>query len=433
MGWVRTIKVFMPELQRRQSGDGMMLPFSLANPGTAIVASPDPFFREQMLSTLQASHWAADSAIGGAEALAKLDAKNCQALLLDRWLADLDVKEVAEIARKRHPGTSVCVMEAANSVPVLAIEPGNDSQQSAIKNLPEAPRSAEPILSTSTDLNAAARLNPVFNGTESVAGTEKPLPGMIGSSPAMQQVYRLARLVAPRLTSVLILGATGTGKELVARAIHLLSPRGQQPFVTVNCAAIPETLLEAELFGHARGAFTGAFQARIGRLHAAHGGTLFLDEVGDLPLSMQAKLLRFLQDGEVQRLGSSEVFRVDVRVIGATNVDLAERVRQKAFREDLYNRLSVFPIEIQPLQQRVEDILPLSVYFLAGFCRESGMSAKRISTEAQAALENHSWPGNIRELRHVVERSFILAGNCPEILADHVLLQGLHKTGLALS
>lgn len=239
----------------------------------------------------------------------------------------------------------------------------------------------------------------------------------------MQEVYHLVRLVAHRSTTVLITGDTGTGKELVARAIHLVSPRMKQPFITVNCAAIPEALLESELFGYARGAFTGAFQSKVGRIHSAHGGTLFLDEVGDLPLSMQAKLLRFLQEGEVQRLGSSDVVRVDVRVIAATNADLAARVREKTFREDLYYRLSVFPVELQTLRDRAEDIILLSLHFLREFCREAGVSEKRISPRAQQLLKEHAWPGNIRELRHVMERAFILSEQSREILPEHITLR----------
>ena len=183
----------------------------------------------------------------------------------------------------------------------------------------------------------------------------EPLPGMLGHSPSLRQVYRLTRLVAPRLTTVLVTGETGTGKELVARAVHALSPRRERPFVVINCAAIPEPLLEAELFGYNRGAFTGAIQSRAGRIQMAHGGTLLLDEVGDLPLSMQAKLLRFLQEGEVQRLGSSDTLHVDARVTAATNADLARLVKEGRLRDDLYYRLAVFPIEIDPLRSRRED------------------------------------------------------------------------------
>src|SRR4029077_13705173 len=188
-----------------------------------------------------------------------------------------------------------------------------------------------------------------------------------------QEVYRLTRMVAKRDTTVLITGETGTGKELVAEAVHKLSPRAKQPFVVVNCAAIPEALLEAELFGHARGAFTGAVQSRLGKIHAAQGGSLFLDEIGELPLGLQAKLLRFLQSGEVQRLGSADLHRVDVRVICATNVNLGERVEAKQFRMDLFYRLEVFPIALPSLQAREGDIEKLAEHFLGMLGEESGM------------------------------------------------------------
>jgi transcriptional regulator with GAF, ATPase, and Fis domain len=361
-----------------------------------------------------------EEAVGGADALVKLEAKNSQVLLLDHWLADLDVLELVGIVRERYPSISVYVVDATSALPVLSHEPESHSHQSAISKLLDGLRRPEP------KVPARLETTPHPARMEATPEAGEALQGMIGVSRAMRDVYRLARLVAPRMTTVLVAGGTGTGKELVARGIHLLSTRGRQPFVTVNCAAIPEPLLEAELFGYARGAFTGAFQTRIGRLHAAHGGTLFLDEVADLPLSMQAKLLRFLQDGEVQRLGSSEALRVDVRVIAATNVNLPHRVEQKTFREDLYYRLSVFPIEIQPLNKRVEDILPLGRYFLAAFCRESGVSSKSLSTRAQAILERYSWPGNVRELQHVIERAFILAGDSPEILPEHIRIQPVH-------
>jgi transcriptional regulator with GAF, ATPase, and Fis domain len=242
---------------------------------------------------------------------------------------------------------------------------------------------------------------------------------MVGSSRAMQRIYRLSRLVAARDTTVLITGETGTGKELIARGIHHVSRRANNSFVVVNCAAIPETLLEAELFGHVRGAFTGAIQSRVGRIHNAHGGTLFLDEIGDLPLTMQAKLLRFLQDGEVQRLGSSDVFRVDVRVVCATNLNLLNQVKEKQFRQDLYYRIAVFPVELPPLRERVEDIGSLAEKFLADLCQEAGVPAKRLSASSIAFLRQAQWQGNVRELQHSVERAFILSGKETHLLVEH--------------
>ena len=242
---------------------------------------------------------------------------------------------------------------------------------------------------------------------------------MVGQSASMHRVQRLVRLVARHDTPVLLTGPTGTGKELVANAVHELSARSNKRMVTINCAAIPEALLEAELFGYIRGAFTGAVQSHMGRIHTAHGGTLFLDEVGEMPLGMQAKLLRFIDRGEIQRLGSSDTVRVDVRVIAATNVDLAQLSRQRLFREDLYYRLAVFPIELPPLAQRRGDVRLLAEHFVQKLTSGQG----HISQEAVALLELHSWPGNVRELQHVMERALILAEDGP-IQPEHLGLAG---------
>ncbi len=241
-------------------------------------------------------------------------------------------------------------------------------------------------------------------------GTEPWRRLLIGESRAMRQVVDVIRLVARRRCTVLITGDTGTGKEVVARAIHMASGRGHLPMVAVNCSAIPETLLEAELFGHVRGAFTGAIHHRIGRFEQAHRSTLFLDEIGDMPLDLQAKLLRVLQERELQRLGSSEVISVDVRVLAASNADLEERVRQGRFREDLYYRLNVVPIHLPPLAERASDIPPLVAHFLEKVCSREGIPPKRISVEAMERLTGYSWPGNVRQLENAVEMAVILSG-----------------------
>jgi len=227
----------------------------------------------------------------------------------------------------------------------------------------------------------------------------------------------MTRMVAVRNTTVLITGESGTGKDLVAQEIHLVSPRRKQPFVVVNCSAIPESLLEAELFGYSKGSFTGALQSRIGRIHAAHGGTLFLDEIGDMPLSLQSKILRFLEQGEVQRLGDNDNLKVDVRVVAATNADLKKLIAEQKFREDLYYRLAVFPIHLPPLRERMEDLEELATAFVNKF--HPGVT---LSPEALAVLAHHSWPGNVRELRNAIERATILVGNEPEIKAKHIFL-----------
>jgi transcriptional regulator with GAF, ATPase, and Fis domain len=355
-----------------------------------------------------------EEAAGGADALAKLESETWGEVLLDRRLHDLDVNEVLQIIRGRHPNLIVRVVDSA-------LDAGEDG---------DAPGSSHAISADSLVLGPADfQDEPIRKGADLFEDRDQqspkhlrraePLPGMMGNGPSLEQIYRLARLVGPRQTTVLITGETGTGKELVARGIHQISARSKSPFVVVNCAAIPEQLLEAELFGHARGAFTGAVQSRLGRIHVAQGGTLFLDEVGELPLSMQAKLLRFLQDGEVQRLGSSDVFRVDVRVISATNIDLLRSVHERRFRQDLYYRLSVFPIELPPLRKRREGIVPLAVHFLDRLCAQAAVPSKEISASAAALLRQYSWPGNVRELQHAVERAFILAGDERRLCTVH--------------
>jgi transcriptional regulator with GAF, ATPase, and Fis domain len=254
---------------------------------------------------------------------------------------------------------------------------------------------------------------------------------MVGDAEVMRRLYRLTRLVAPRMTTVMVSGATGTGKELVARAIHQLSARSSKAWAVVNCAAIPEALLESELFGHVRGAFTGAVQGYAGRIHLAQGGTLFLDEVGELPLSLQAKLLRFLDQKEVQRLGSSEALKVDVRVVAASNANLARCVDEGRFRDDLYYRLSAFPLELPRLAERAGDILRLAEHFLQGIAAASECCPAVLDGEAADMLEAHPWPGNVRELQQVMERASILAEGGHQIRAEHLYFSTVHRAGSA--
>jgi transcriptional regulator with GAF, ATPase, and Fis domain len=216
--------------------------------------------------------------------------------------------------------------------------------------------------------------------------------------------------VGSRHSTVLIAGETGTGKEMVARALHMAGPRGHLAMVSVCCSALPENLLEAELFGHVRGAFTGAVNQRIGRFEQAHGSTLFLDEIGDMPLEMQAKLLRVLQEREFQRLGSSETIRVDVRVVAATNAGLLERVRQGRFREDLYYRLNVVPIHLPPLRARPGDVAALTHHFIRKICRFEDLPLPQVSRDALSRLTAYGWPGNVRQLENAVERAIVLSG-----------------------
>jgi DNA-binding NtrC family response regulator len=256
--------------------------------------------------------------------------------------------------------------------------------------------------------------------TPAVRPRSVPLPEMVGESAGMQELAWMVRLVAPRSTTVLIEGDTGTGKELVAKAVHRLSARASKPFLVLNCAAIPEALLEAELFGHTRGAFTGAVQSRIGRIEAANGGTLFLDEIGEMPLALQAKMLRFLESGELQRVGDNETLRVDVRVVAASHQPLRQRAAERTFRLDLYHRLAVFPVRVPALRERMEDVMALAEYLLGKL--GEGMPVKRLSAGASMKLMEHDWPGNVRELAHVLERGAILAEDRREIAREEIRL-----------
>ena len=247
---------------------------------------------------------------------------------------------------------------------------------------------------------------------------------MVGESAAMKEVYRFLSRVAPTEATVLIGGESGTGKELVARAIHRNSPRASRPFVTINCAAIPEGLLESELFGYERGAFTGAAGQKKGRLEMADGGVVFLDEIGELAPALQVKLLRVLQEREFERLGGSRPISVDIRLIAATNKDLAAAVKARTFREDLYYRLNVVSLEVPPLRDRLEDIPILAEYFVAKFAAKCKVKAKRISPEAMAGLMNYDWPGNVRELENAIERALVLGVSesiSPEDLPESIL------------
>ena len=233
---------------------------------------------------------------------------------------------------------------------------------------------------------------------------------LIGESGEMQKVVEQIRLVAPRRSTVLISGETGTGKEVVARAIHLASGRGHREMVAFNCGALPETLVEAELFGHAKGAFTGALNQRIGRFEQAHNSSIFLDEIGDLPIDLQSKLLRVLQEREFQRLGGAENIKVDVRVIAATNVDLGAAVKSKRFREDLFYRLNVLTIQLPPLRHRTGDISPLLNHFIEKLCRKEDLPIKVASSAVIEHLSRYPWPGNVRQLEHATESAIVMSG-----------------------
>lgn len=369
-----------------------------------LIVSPNGDVRSNITSRVNSDRWRLREAISGAHALDQLESENFELLLLDPILPDLNAKEFQSLVRAQYPHIQVLLLDQQTGLPYPLTSNAplhHDIASSQRQSAPIVPPRAQEVVH-----------QPLSNKVT------RPLPGMIGDSSAMQRVYHLTELVARRDTTVLITGQSGTGKDLVAQAVHTLSPRRSNPFVVINCAAIPEPLLEAELFGYTKGAFTGAVQSRIGRIHAAQGGTLFLDEIGELPLGLQSKLLRFLEQGEVQRLGSSDSFRVDVRVVAATNSNLRKQVEEQKFREDLYYRLAIFPIELPLLKDRMEDLPTLASTFLAKF------SSHRLSLSSEASflLLQHHWPGNVRELRNVIERATILAQDDRQVLAKHISL-----------
>jgi two-component system, NtrC family, nitrogen regulation response regulator GlnG len=366
-----------------------------------LVATPSSVVRQRVLESLDPRAYRVEHASGGAEALLHLEKGPWHKLFLDRRLPDLDAEELGETVRQHYPGLEVVWVDDENDTVVESELPADSSDNEKIDGGERLYYETQTQCSTLDDANA-----------------EVALPGMIGRSALMQAVYRQVQLVAPRDTTVLITGPTGSGKELVARALHDLSPRAARNFAVVNCAAIPETLLEAELFGYSRGAFTGALQAYAGRIQAAHLGTLFLDEIGDMSMPLQTRLLRVLAEGEFYRVGGQTPVRVDVRVIAATHQNLQDRVQSGLFREDLYHRLNVIRIELPPLRARAEDIPALLSHYMLVAARELGVEPKMLAAEAQARLCAHGWPGNVRELVNLCRRLSVLAPGSEVRLED---------------
>lgn len=401
---------------------------------SVVVVTPDMELRHRIRNLLSGMRWTIVEASGGAEALVQMEAVLPEAMLLDAWLPDLNPSEFAAQVTQFFPAVDVLFMDGS-----AASATGRSARREELIHVMR--RAQEEVAPDPTDgaawVTARATVPRPLSEFASVpmadanhasaeralhtaASVRMHLPDLIGDSPGIRELARVVRLVAPRSTTVLIQGETGSGKEVVARAVHKLSDRAAKPFATLNCAAIPEHLLEAELFGHTRGAFTGAVSSRTGRIEAAHGGTLFLDEIGEMPLPLQAKMLRFLESGEIQRIGDNEIFRVNVRIVAATHQPLKENAVSKTFRLDLYHRLAVFPVSIPPLRDRMEDLPMLVQHRLAKLGEE--MPQRTIHPSAVRKLMDYDWPGNVRELGHVLERAVILTGDAPEVQADHILV-----------
>jgi two-component system nitrogen regulation response regulator NtrX len=371
------------------------------NKDSVLIVDDEPGVRAALSGVLRDEGYSVDAVESGEECLDRVVRDAFDVIVLDVWLPGMD--GLATLARLRQ-------MKIASEVVMISGHGNIESAVKAIKmgafDFVEKPLSLEKTVLVVRNALRQRRLeaeNLALRARADRAGR------MVGESLIMRQLRELVAMAAPTNGRVLIFGENGTGKELVARTVHALSRRRNQPFVEVNCAAIPEELIESELFGHVKGAFTGAVADRKGRFEAAHNGTIFLDEIGDMSFKTQAKVLRVLQEQVTEPVGSTSRVQVDVRVLAATNKDLPAEIRAGRFREDLYFRLNVIPIFVPPLRDRAEDIPLLAEHFIADFSLEYGRRPKTLSPGAKARLQTYRWPGNVRELRNVIERVVIMA------------------------
>ncbi|MCP4600644.1 MAG: sigma-54-dependent Fis family transcriptional regulator [Proteobacteria bacterium] len=384
----------------RETGDALDHP-----PTHVLVVDDEPESLRAVARILKARGFEVDIAANGIEALDRLEKGAIDVMLVDLvmpGMSGLEVLKKAKIASERleivmmtafaDVDTAVAAVKAGAYDFLTKPFPSSDTVALAVANAAERGRLLDRTRKLEEELEVRERYG-----------------NIIGSSPPMLEVYRMIDSVSHSTSTVLLQGESGTGKELVARAVHSRGQRAAKSFVPVNCSAIPENLVESELFGHVRGAFTGAVSTRMGLFEAADNGTILLDEVGELPLQVQVKLLRALQEGEIKRVGSSEPAKVDVRVIAATNVNLHQAMLEGTIREDLYYRLNVISIYIPPLRERIEDIPLLAYHFLRKYALRSGRDIRRISLEAMRSLRSYNWPGNVRELENAMERSVVMA------------------------
>jgi DNA-binding NtrC family response regulator len=382
-----------------------------------LVVDDDERMRSFLSSVLREEGYGVEEARNGTEGLAKLPGSDFELVITDLRMPDMSGLALMQEGKKARPDIRWILITAYGSIgsAVEAMKAGaSDYLTKPFRDPDELRRVIGRVL---REAEAEARISLLSEEL----GRQFPSVETIFLGEKMEQVRKLVNDVAPTATTALVTGQSGTGKELIARVIHDLSPRREGPFVAVHCAALAETLLESELFGHERGAFTGAVSARKGRFELADGGTIFLDEIGEISSAVQVKLLRVIQEKEFERVGGMRSISVDVRIIAATNKDLRAEVTAGRFREDLYYRLNVFPIALPSLSERREAVLPLAEYFLKKFTAAFGKSIAGFSPGARSALENYPWPGNVRELQNVMERAVILARG--EIGVPHLNLE----------
>ncbi|MFA7536467.1 MAG: sigma-54 dependent transcriptional regulator [Desulfuromonadales bacterium] len=386
-----------------------------------LIIDDEESIRESLIGILEDEGFRPFVACNGEEGVRILREDLPDLILLDIWMPGIDGIETLRRIKEIVPDLPVIMMSGHGTI---------DTAVRATKlgayDFVEKPLSLEKLLLT---VQNALRINQLVEENRSLRAKVGKEHEMIGSSPAIADLKAQIAIAAPTSGWVLITGENGTGKELVARAMHQMSNRRDKPFVEVNCAAIPEELIESELFGHEKGAFTGATSQRKGKFDLAHEGTLFLDEIGDMSLKTQAKVLRILQERKFERVGGSRTIEVDVRVIAATNKNLTEEINRGFFREDLFYRLNVLPFQVPPLRERTEDIPSLVNHFLEYFCSKEGRTTKSVSVSAMEILVNYQWPGNVRELKNIIERLVIMAPD--EIITDKHLPAGMRTTKTA--
>jgi two-component system, NtrC family, nitrogen regulation response regulator NtrX len=366
-----------------------------------LIVDDEPAIRSTLRDVLDDEGYRVSAVGSGADALRFFADEQPDLTFLDIWMDRMDGLETLAAVKRAHPEAIVVMISGHGT-----IETAVKATRLGAYDFVEKPLSLEKVLVTVSRALEHARLE---RENASLRASLDQRSEIIGGSVAMRALGEQITTAAPTSGRVLIHGENGSGKELVARTIHAWSARHDRPFVEINCAAIPEELIESELFGHEKGAFTGAHQRKLGRFELAHGGTLFLDEIGDMSLKTQAKVLRSLEEQAFERVGGKDTIKVDVRVIAASNRDLPALIRDGRFREDLYYRLNVIPIEVPPLRTRKDDIPALVSHFVGQFCAANGKRAKTLSTEALGYFLAYDWPGNVRELRNMVERLVIMA------------------------
>jgi two-component system NtrC family response regulator len=390
----------------------------IAKTASILVVDDDPSLRRVVAYQLEQEGYRVANASSGAEAVEAVRAGGVNVLITDVMMPGMDGLELVDRVRASAPDVVPIVITAHGDI-ATAVR----AMQSGAFDFVEKPFTRERMLVSVAKALAYAGLRDENRRLRALVGGGADLGAIVGSSSTLRAFLDDLRLAADTDATVLLFGESGTGKELAARAIHEGSPRRDRPFIVVNCAAIPESLVESELFGHRKGSFTGATEDRKGKFEAAGGGTIFLDEIGDLPLPAQSRLLRVLQEGEVDKVGASAPVRVDVRVVAATRVDLEARVREGTFRDDLWYRLNVIPLRIPPLRERLGDVPILVEHFLVKHTQRHGRPVPRIEPDALDRLERYDWPGNVRELENLLERLVVLgrsetiaAADLPEAL-----------------